>query len=70
MRREHWSKTAGGKGLSHVHLWGKNIPGRDSGKCKGPGAEARLGRSKHGKDVSVAGVESARAGVKEMHQEQ
>lgn len=39
---------------------GKDILGRRNSKCKGPGVEVYLTRSKNSKEVSVFGVEGKR----------
>lgn len=35
--------------MSHVDIWGRNIPGSGNGKCKGPAAGASLACSGTGR---------------------
>lgn len=51
------SGCSGEASLKLPEMTGKNIPGRESGRCKGPEAGWHLVYLRNNKEASVAGVE-------------
>lgn len=41
--------------VSSVKIWGKSIPGSETSRCKGPGAEVCLACLSNSKEASVVG---------------
>lgn len=48
-------QTCRREAVSSVKIWGKSIPGRETSRCKGPGAEVCLACLSNSKEASVVG---------------